>query len=134
MREMKVKEDGVPEGQYKFKFIGVEDFDKGDFGPSLKWRFEVVEGRYSGIETSRLTKPSPSSRNSCGFMLKQLTGKELKLDFDYGPVLEKLEGQYYIGSVEKTDRGNLRVGAITRCKADTPAPDATSFEDDDIPF
>ena len=39
---------GPPAGNYRAKFLGVEQHDHEQYGPGLRWKWEVAEGPQAG--------------------------------------------------------------------------------------
>jgi hypothetical protein len=77
---MKLTISGVPAGTYVGEFLGAECRDPqpgSDFGPALQWRFLIVGGARDGLEVSRFTGNSPTTKNACGKFLRAITGKQL---------------------------------------------------------
>lgn len=66
---------GVPAGSYLAKFLGVEPTEAGQYGPGIKWSFEVITGRYAASKVCRTTGVFPTQKNSCGKMLMGISGK-----------------------------------------------------------
>lgn len=69
---------GVPPGSYLAKFIGTEPSDGGQYGPGIKWSFEIVSGRYAGQKICRTTGLLPTLKNGCGKMLIGVSGKAIE--------------------------------------------------------
>lgn len=65
----------VPPNSYLAKFVGVEQVEANQYGPGLRWVFEIVAGPQSGIKVSRMTGAAPTLKNGCGKMLMAVSGK-----------------------------------------------------------
>jgi len=65
----------VPPASYHAKFIGVESAEANQYGPGLRWVFEIVSGPHAGTRVSRTTGSVPTLKNACGKLLMSVSGK-----------------------------------------------------------
>ena len=65
----------VPPNSYHAKFVGVEAVEANQYGPGLRWIFEITAGPHSGSRVSRMTGAVPTLKNGCGKLLMALSGK-----------------------------------------------------------
>jgi len=68
---------GVPAGSYVAKFLGIEATEPNQYGPGIRWQFEVVAGPHVGTKISRTTGVKPTPKNQCGKMLIAVSGKSI---------------------------------------------------------
>jgi hypothetical protein len=83
--QMKESKFGAPEGVYVAKFLGVAPMrnengprlgrDGRPMEPGVEWQFEVLEGEQKGQLVGRITSAAPTSKNSCGELLKGIIGR-----------------------------------------------------------
>ena len=66
---------GVPAGSYVAKFVGVQPSEPNQYGPGLRWTFEIVAGPHAGSKVSKTTGTNPTPKNQAGKMLIALSGK-----------------------------------------------------------
>jgi hypothetical protein len=105
----------VPEGDYLAKFLGVQSpkTPHPDYGPGQEWQFEIVENAVlAGKIATRTTAKEPTTRNSCGMMLRAIvtagviTGQEVDV--------EPYVGRIYQVAVRKKENGKgTRVETVT---------------------
>ncbi|WP_171468901.1 hypothetical protein [Frigoriglobus tundricola] len=65
----------MPAASYRAKFVGVEPVEANQFGPGLRWVFEVAAGQHTGTRVSRTTGAVPTLKNACGKFLMAVSGK-----------------------------------------------------------
>jgi hypothetical protein len=65
----------VPPAPYHAKFIAVETAEANQFGPGLRWVFEIVSGPHAGTRVSRMTGAVPTLKNACGKLMMSVSGK-----------------------------------------------------------
>ncbi|MBY0461006.1 MAG: hypothetical protein K2V38_27105 [Gemmataceae bacterium] len=65
----------VPPASYNAKFVGVESAEANQYGPGLRWVFEIVGGSHAGTRVSRMTGAMPTLKNACGKLLMSVSGK-----------------------------------------------------------
>jgi hypothetical protein len=135
--------DSIPAGTYVVKFADTET-GIGEYGPTLKWYFEIVKGSHAGRRVSKLTGQTPTTRNSCGRMLKQLHGKIEAVDLDtligktYNAHLvhDEMSGYTNIDSLWPTDGIFDDLNAVMTPKKDMgwkiPLDDLENLSDDDF--
>lgn len=110
MSALKVGSGGLPIGQYKTEFAGVEAAEANkDYGPGLKWKWKVTEGPCLGQTATRVTGPAPTPKNACGKMLSGLIGRSLAEGEEIDPAAHV--GKKYLVIVGQGQNGT-RVEAI----------------------
>jgi hypothetical protein len=117
MAKFMVKPGGVPPGTYRARFTGAENSDHPDFGPGVRFGFEVLAGPHRGEKVSRITACNPTPRNSAGRILAGLAGRTLTADELIDS--DDFVGRQYDVEVEAADNGATRVASVA------PAPDLT---------
>lgn len=110
MRKFVVSEAGVPPGDYLAAYLGVEDTNHIDYGPGLRFQFEVTEGEYAGRKVSRYAPPQPTLGNITGRIIAGLVGRVLRRDEELD--IEQYVGQEYRVTVEATEKGSTRVAKV----------------------
>lgn len=108
--KMTMKPLGIPVGQYKVQFIGLEPAKSSQYGDGLRWKFQVCEGPLTGAFTARQTAVAPTPGNSCGKMLSGVAGKTIVMDESVD--LDLFIGQVYRVLVTDPDGRGSRVEAI----------------------
>jgi hypothetical protein len=68
---------GVPAGSYVAKFLGVEATEPNQYGPGIRWNFEIVSGPQVGAHIGRPTGVKPTPKNKCGQFLIGISGKSV---------------------------------------------------------
>lgn len=68
---------GVPAGSYLAKFLGVEATEPNQFGPGIRWNFEIAAGPHTGTKIGRPTGTKPTLKNKCGQFLIGVSGKSV---------------------------------------------------------
>jgi hypothetical protein len=106
--------DSVPVGQYEARFVGVEDTNHDEYGPGVAWKFEITSGIHKGQQTSRVTSPEPTRKNSCGNMIRSLAGGRV----DEG---EMIDVDQFIGRKYLITVGENSTGTGTRVENVMPA-------------
>jgi hypothetical protein len=128
-----VTSGGVPPGKYVTRFRGIEASNHDRWGSGLRWDYEVVKGKHKNETTSRTTKPKPTTRNSCGAVIRSMVGHGL----DAG---EKVDLAGYVGckflvEVAETESGGTRAETISRIPGEKypngTEPDVTADDEDD---
>ncbi|MFO0881415.1 MAG: hypothetical protein U0840_29295 [Gemmataceae bacterium] len=108
----KVGAAGVPAGNYKALFDGIEaqqaNTEKG-YGPGIRFRFKLLEGTQAGAIASRVTGTSPTPTNACGKMLAALLGRPLAPGENID--LQSYVGKTYLIIVEPSQGGGTRVAS-----------------------
>lgn len=101
---------GVPAGTYTGIFKGIESVpplpDK-DYGPAVKFIFEVTQGEHKGKTPTRITalpKGGPSHKNALGRMILALLGGESP-KVGESPNIEALRGKEYLVIVSPAGEG-----------------------------
>lgn len=107
MPKLSARNNDVPAGTYKADFVDCEETDHEQWGPGLKWVFEIAEGPHAGQFAYRTTKDKATLKNSCGKFLSALTGKPAAqcIDIDTDDYI----GRRYFITVGETDSGSTRV-------------------------
>jgi hypothetical protein len=100
---------GPPAGLYTAKFLTVESTRHQEYGPGLKFFFEIIGGDHNGERTSRITNDSPTPKNAAGRMLAGIIGEALtpgsKID------LTQYVGRQFLIEVENMPNGT-RISSI----------------------
>lgn len=65
---------GAPQGTYVAKYLGTVEKTHPEYGAGLEWQFKILGGVFDGKIISRTTAMEPTTKNSCGAMLRQLSG------------------------------------------------------------
>jgi hypothetical protein len=68
---------GPPAGNYKARFVGVEQTTHEEYGDGLRWKWEVVDGPQAGVIATRTTSPKPTTGNAAGKLIAAMTGATL---------------------------------------------------------
>jgi hypothetical protein len=68
---------GPPPGNYKARFVGVEQTTHEEYGPGLRWSWEVSDGPQAGVIATRTTSPKPTTGNAAGKLIAAMTGATL---------------------------------------------------------
>jgi hypothetical protein len=95
---------GPPAGFYKATFRTVEETSHEEFGPGLKFVFEVSEGDHKSELATRITSAEPTPKNAAGRMISGISGETLapEKNVDLAPFV----GKEYLLQVEDTKNGN----------------------------
>src|SRR5262245_39752067 len=126
MRRMTMQESkfGAPVGTYQAKFVGVEDRESDQYGAGLEWKFEIVEGEFTGKVVSRTTAPAPTAKNSCGKLINQLAGGTVAIGQEVD--IDSFVGRVYSVLIEENGTGNgTRVGSVMPVSPSQPAAPST---------
>ena len=102
--DFEIAQGGLPAGNYKGKFIGVEPFDHEQYGPGLRWTWEVTEGQHAGATASRITNPNPTTANATGKMIASMTGQTLAGGQNVS--VRDCVGKVFMLSVQQTKSGS----------------------------
>jgi len=100
----------IAAGTYLARFLGVEDTNHVEYGPGVRFVFEILEGLAAGRRVSRVTSTRPTPHNSAGRILAGLVGRHLA-----GGELVDVDvyvGMTYRIDVESTAAGVTRVEAV----------------------
>ena len=120
-----MKINQIPEvdpGSYPGKLVAVAETIHEQYGPGLRWDFELDIG---GI-VSRTTKPDASNSNTCGAFCQMVSG--LPLDEAIQSDTEDWVGVCGEILVENSPSGNgVRVARFTRAPEQPRNPADTSF-------
>ena len=95
---------GPPAGNYKAKFVGVEQHDHEQYGPGLRWKWEITEGPQAGVIASRITSPNPTTGNAAGKLIAGMTGQTLAGGQNIS--VKECVGQPFMLSVQQTKSGS----------------------------
>jgi hypothetical protein len=109
---MKLTIDGgsVPPGTYNSKFVGIEETSHEEYGPGLRWRFEILSGEQAGREATRVTGTKPTPRNACGKILASITGSQLVLGDEIDT--RDFVGREFLVAVQESQSGATRVETV----------------------
>ena len=108
-----VSNGGVPVGSYTGKFAGLEEVPANPekkYGAGLRWKFAVDAGPCKDQVVSRITGPTPSTKNSCGKLLSGLLGRSLKEGDQVDP--DNFLGKQFMIIVANGQEGGTRVEAV----------------------
>ena len=100
----------VPAGIFKVKFQNVEPSNHDEYGPGLKFVFEVTDGEHDGEQATRITSDRPMPKNAAGKMIAGIIGRSLTPNEHID--LEPYVGKTYLGQVEETKNGGTRVASV----------------------
>jgi hypothetical protein len=119
----------VPPGEYEVRFLHAEEAEgAAEYGPALRWVFEVLSGAHSKRRVSTLTGQKFQRSTAAGKVLSQLLGRPL----DSGRVdLSELEGRRYSARVVPAGNGT-RVESLELLDSNKPPEDTVS--EDFVPF
>jgi hypothetical protein len=104
-----VSNGGPPPGHYLAKFTGIESVTHEEYGPGVKWKWEILQGEHAGKMAARTTGTAASVKNACGKMLAGVLGRELKQGEQVD--LDQLVGREFLIVVAPTEGGSTRVEA-----------------------
>lgn len=127
--------EALDEGVYRAKLAGLEE-DEGEYGPFVKWYFQILEEDYEG-QSVRGQSSIPKSFNSATKMwqwAQGLLGRAIQAGENID--LEALVGKECMITIghKETDRGTFaRIDAVNpvRKKKKKPAPAPVVEEEDD---
>lgn len=89
----KVESSGLPlidEGEHQAVFDGYEDVEKAKYGPTIKLKFRIAEGKYKDTVIDMLASAKLTPKTKLGQAVAILTGENLKIDGEVD--LESLVG------------------------------------------
>src|SRR5262245_48018386 len=98
---MQESQFGAPEGLYGARFNGTAPLadDKPRLGrdnkpmpPAMEWSFTIEQGAYRGRRIGRITSRVPTTRNSCGEMLRGMVGRQILPN-------EEIDPSVYVGQL-----------------------------------
>lgn len=105
--------ESVPVGGYRTKFLRVEEAEGSpQYGPALRWCFEVTDGPMAGKLATALTGTKFTSKTNAGKMLSQLQGKPLEKGQTVD--LSQYVGQVFAANVIATESGSTKVDSVFR--------------------
>ena len=105
--------ESVPVGGYRTKFLRVEEAEGSpQYGPALRWCFEITDGAMTGKLATALTATEFTSKTNAGKMLSQLQGKPLEKGQTVD--LSQFVGQVYAANVIATESGSTKVDSVFR--------------------
>ncbi len=73
----------IEPGTYHGKLLRVVGTSHEEYGPGLRWDFEIDDGEHVGAVVSRTTKPVASKRNTCGAFCKMLSGLPIETAIEH---------------------------------------------------
>jgi len=105
--------ESVPVGGYRTKFVRVEEAEGSpQYGPALRWCFEITDGPFTGKLATALTGQKFSAKTNAGKLLSQLQGKVLEQGQTVD--LSQFMGQVYAANVIATESGSTKVDSVFR--------------------
>lgn len=115
MSVFKIQNSSVDPGIYNAKFLGVEQTDHPEYGPGLKWIFEIIDdGDCEGKLVYRTTKTTPTPKNSLGKFLASLANQRVTDGLEVDPDI--YVGKPYQVVVQESQGGTSRVESFTQSK------------------
>lgn len=108
--KLKISAGGVPAGNYQCRFKGIEAVTHDQYGPGLRWNFEIVSGPLAGQVASRTTSPTPTPRNGAGKLLSGVIGGPLAVDSEVD--LSQFVGRNYLVVVEQVASGGTAIATV----------------------
>lgn len=105
--------ESVPVGGYRTKFLRLEEAEGSpQYGPALRWCFEIVEGPLTGKLATALTGQRFTAKSNAGKLLSQLQGKPL----ENGQTVElsQFVGAAFFVNVVATESGSTKVDSCFR--------------------
>jgi hypothetical protein len=109
-----IKSTDCPAGVFKARFDGVEEMTHPEYGPGLRFDFEVMEGPNKGKRTCRITSAEPTPRNAAGRMLADLAGVHASDGVSVN-VDDYLNREYTV-VVRETETGRTRIESVCAVK------------------
>ena len=100
----------VPAGIFKMAFQTVEPTSHDEFGPGLKFCFEVIDGEHAGEQATRITSDKPSPKNSAGRMITGIVGRSISPGENID--LAFYVGKKYLVQVEDAKGGGTRIATV----------------------
>lgn len=105
--------ESVPVGGYRTKFLRVEEAEGSpQYGPALRWCFEVTDGPMTGKLATALTGRKFTTKTNAGKLLSQLQGRPLEKSQTVD--LNQFVGQSYAVNVTETESGSTKVDSCFR--------------------
>ncbi len=105
--------ESVPTGGYRTKFLRVEEAEGSpQYGPALRWCFEVTEGPLAGKLATALTGRKFATKTNAGKLLSQLQGKPLEKGETVD--LSQFVGKVFAVNVVDTESGSTKVESVFR--------------------
>lgn len=118
----------VPSGEHRVRFLFCEEADgNSEFGPAVRWVFEVLAGPDKGLRVSTLTGRKFSGSTAAGRLLSQLRGSPLSSET---VDLKQLEGSQHVAVVVSAGAGT-KVAAVRPL---TAPPNETEDSAVEVPF
>jgi hypothetical protein len=113
-----IKSTDCPVGVYTARFNGVEEMTHPEYGPGLRFDFEISEGPHKGKRTCRITSADPTPRNVAGRILADLAGVAPSNGLSIN--LDDCVGREYTIVVREGESGRTRVESACAVKEDAP--------------
>lgn len=119
----------VSPGEHRVRFLFLEEAEgNAEYGPAVRWVFEVCEGKDFGLRVSTLTGRKFNQSTAAGKLLSQLLGSPLSS----GSVdMKQLEGRECFAAV-------VAAGSSTKVAEVRPLTAPTAYEAEDsageVPF
>lgn len=105
--------ESVPVGGYRTKFLRVEESEGSpQYGPALRWCFEVTDGPMAGKLATALTGRKFTTKTNAGKLLSQLQGEPLEKGQTVD--LSKFVGQVFTVNVVETESSSTKVDSVFR--------------------
>ena len=105
--------ESVPVGGYRTKFLRVEEAEGSpQYGPALRWCFEITDGTMVGKLATALTGQRFTAKTNAGKLLSQLQGKPLEKGQTVD--LSQFVGQVFAANVVETESGSTKVDSVFR--------------------
>lgn len=116
----------IEPGTYRGKHLRVVETSHDEYGPGLRWDFEIDEGGHVGALVSRTTKSVASKRNTCGAFCEMLSGLPIEIAIER----DTDEWQGVCGSIviERSPSGEgVRVAQFVRDSSQPGCDPSTPF-------
>ncbi len=113
--QVTVKKPGIPVGHYLAVFLRIDAVDN-QYGPALRWVFEIAAGPYISKEISRFTRTEFTTANAAGKMLNGIVGREVEADEQID--LSDYFGKPYQIEVKESPKGEST--RVERCYPSNP--------------
>ena len=119
----------VSPGEHRVRFLFLEEAEgNAEYGPAVRWVFEVCEGKDFGLRVSTLTGRKFNQSTAAGKLLSQLLGSPLSS----GRVdLRDIEGQRFQAVVVSAGAGS-KVAEVRPVEA--PTADEVEDSAGEVPF
>jgi hypothetical protein len=111
-----IKSTDCPAGVYKAQFKGVEEMSHPEYGPGLRFDFEIADEPNKGRRACRITSHDPTPRNAAGRMLCDLAGITPANGVSVDPA--DFVGRAYTIVVRESESGRTRVESVCPLKED----------------